>query len=255
MQISEQIFGKSWNTISNEDITHFFKVEVSESTYLECKSYSSNGAIEKKFVGITRAICAMLNSEGGIVIWGAPREDRKVIQGQGTRSVFMGDLTYLPDDLDKDWIANKINDSIVPLPSGILIKILKFELGSVVLFQVPKSEYRPHQTKDVYYMRLDGQSKPAPHHYVEALFKREKLARLSGHIRVERGNKIHEKASFPFTVYIFNRSKAVTDINIHARLNVDIGELGWYRTSPNQHATENGKKSLVLYRKGEPLHY
>ena len=34
-------------------------------------------------------------------------------------------------------------------------------------------------------MRMDGQSRPAPHHYVEALFKQIKYPNLEGYIKFD----------------------------------------------------------------------
>lgn len=117
MKYASVILGKDLSELAYADIEKYFHVEREESDQAEFKSYVANGSIDSKISGLVRTVAALLNSDGGILIWGAPigekeqRGDRKV-------TVFKGELTSLPQEFsDKDWIISKIVDKIVPLPA------------------------------------------------------------------------------------------------------------------------------------------
>mgnify|MGYP000881575833 FL=1 len=184
MNYSKNYFGKNLTELSYTDIENFFIEEKKESNSLEFKSYSTeNGNLNKSIESITKGICAFLNSEGGILIWGAPkgikRENRQ-------EKVFIGDLSPVPELKEKDWLINKISDSITPLPIGVNVQTLDKNDSYVYVFEIQQSKYCPHQFKNTYYARLDGQTKPAPHYLIEALFKKITFPQIEGFIGLDK---------------------------------------------------------------------
>ena len=74
MTYSKLYFGKELIELTYDDIENYFVDEKDESNKIEYKSYHNPD--EKNHTenenGVVKAICGLLNSEGGIVIWGAP---------------------------------------------------------------------------------------------------------------------------------------------------------------------------------------
>lgn len=173
-------FSKPLADLQYADIEHFFTKEHSESDQIEFKSFSPNGSLESKLLGVIEGIAAFLNSSGGLLIWGAPEGVK--VEGRKEKA-FIGSLTNLPLTIEKDWLISKIADKIIPLPRGFRVQLIACVTGQVAVFEVDESPYAPHQTDNRYYMRLDGQNKPAPHHYIEALFKRVTFPRLEMHLK------------------------------------------------------------------------
>lgn len=167
--------GIAWNEMSYARIQIFFESPQKEDDRLEFKSYGEK-PLDEWCKDLAKEICAFLNSDGGILIWGAPKE----LKGNGPKSCH-GNLTNVPifetDDLVRR-IAGKINE----LPRGLQVKHLTDGTGNIYVFQIEVSEYRPHQTDDRYYMRINGESRPAPHHYIEALMKRVRYPDLRGRL-------------------------------------------------------------------------
>jgi len=83
-------------------------------------------------------------------------------------------------------------------------------------------------------MRLDGQSRPAPHHYIEALFRKVTYPRLRGHIII---NSCQLFAGNQYVIdvscYIFNMSKLQNEHNIYLQLCTDIGSINYKNISNN----------------------
>lgn len=183
MKYASVILGKDLNELVYLDLENYFSVEREESDQVEFKSYVENGSLDSKISALVRTVAALLNSDGGILIWGAPmgekqqRGDRKVV-------IFKGVLTNLPQEYtDKDWIISKIVDKIVPLPAGVRVQIIRDSARCAAVFEVDKSPYSPHQADEKYFMRLDGQTRAAPHHCVEALFNRVSYPHLEAYIK------------------------------------------------------------------------
>lgn len=160
-------FGKRLEDLKIEDLQNYFLTERIETDQLEFKSINPVGNILEKFVAVERTVCAFLNSIGGLLIWGAPKGVNIDL-----KKTFHGDLTFFDQVLEKDFIVSKISDNITPLPNQIRCKVFPVPNKCVILIEVDQSKYPPHQTKNTYFMRIDGQTRPAPHHYIEALFKK-----------------------------------------------------------------------------------
>ncbi len=179
MGYAKSFLGKELYEISYADIEYFFKDVKEESDKIEFKSFYSNDDkhFNHKESGIIRAICGMLNSDGGLIIWGAPMG--KSISGRKEK-IYEGNLSPLEISIEKDAFISKISTVITPSPKGIKFQRLEKNNKFVYLIEIPQSEYAPHQYNNVYWMRLDGQTRAAPHHYIEALFKKITYPNLQG---------------------------------------------------------------------------
>ncbi|MEM9895307.1 MAG: ATP-binding protein [Bacteroidota bacterium] len=173
-----QLFDKPIGEISTEDIIKYFEVEREETASIEFKS--GEVTIEDLF----KEIAAFLNTEGGLVIVGAPRE-RKVTKGKKKFNVCQGELTY-SSFRSKDWLFQKISTNISPVPLGFKIVELISEKGTIYLIDVPQSKIPPHQANSDgrYYLRLESEAKPAPHGLVQALFDKRRKPELSANIEL-----------------------------------------------------------------------
>lgn len=182
MDYSSNFFGKKLEELTYADIVFFFNTDQDETDTIEFKSFNAaHGNIEASLDGIRKGISAMLNSNGGIIIWGAP--EGRVIEGKKEK-VFGGELSPVNVLIEKDRLINKISSSIIPLPVGVNVNILNDGENYIYIFEIQKSSYSPHQFKNVYYARLDGQSQPAPHYLVEALFRKITYPNIQGYIKL-----------------------------------------------------------------------
>lgn len=164
----EKIFQKDQDKITLEDVKNFFSEEQEETPVLEFKS--GKVAIEK----ICDEISAFLNTEGGLIIVGSPRELVKEI-GKNKIKICSGDLELSPF-ASADWLQMKFYALITPPPIGINIKEFLTPEGNVFLIDVPQSTNPPHQSSDTgkYFIRLEKEAKAAPHGLVKALFDKRK---------------------------------------------------------------------------------
>ncbi len=228
MIYTKNYFGKEKiEDITYEDVVNFFSEERQESDKIEFKSFVTSiesnrkgDSIKEKESGVIKSISGFLNSEGGLLIWGAPTG--KNVAGKKEK-VFIGELSLVEQLYEKDQLISKLTDSITPIPRGVLFHRIENEEKYIYLLETPKSEYSPHQYKDGFYMRIDGQTKPAPYHYIEALFKKIKYPNLNGYIKPRNWQLVNNQYIFDFSVIIFNHSKLQNDFNLLYRLICDMG--------------------------------
>lgn len=166
----EDIISKPISGLQFEDIRNFFAGSPREGQHLEFKS----GEVELS--KLQKEICAFLNSEGGVLILGAPRE------GDPSANPV---LSHHPDSTS---LHQQILNGIVPVPAGIKVLQLPAEGGSVFLVEVPASDIRPHQLpgSGTYYIRQGAVSRPALHEEVERMFMEQRKAVLDLQIEIER---------------------------------------------------------------------
>jgi len=230
---STLIFGKSWEDISLEDIQYFFQREQTESDRLEFKSFPGNYTAQKEEdKKVLKTICGFLNSDGGILIWGAP-EDQGTSVEPGRR--FTGPLTPTSHFHEKDAFIAKIANRIVPSPKGIRFKSIPIGGKFIYLIEVPLSEFSPHQFENVYHMRMDAQTVAAPHHYIEALFRKISFPRLEAYLRID--DYLPETAdlfSVKCTITFMNFSRYQNDENLHCRIISDQGKIMGLSGTPGQ---------------------
>lgn len=216
MDFSTPYFGKSLEELGYQDIVNFFVDAKEESTRIEFKAFSRRyGNFNDNLDGVIRGICAFLNSEGGILIWGAPVGVQ--LPGQSAK-IFQGTLSPLEELKDKDWLISKISDLITPLPIGINVKVLQNGSDVVYIFEIQPSNYSPHQFKNTYLARLDGQTKPAPHYLIEALFKKIRYPNIEGFIKLERVSNNGTNYFLDISIFIFNFSQLQNEENFSYRL-------------------------------------
>ncbi len=201
--LSELIFGKKLAEITFEDLQNFFKEEQEETSLLEFKS---GGVLVDD---IYKEVCAFLNTEGGVIIIGAPREGKKKPTPKTEVTICQGEL--IPSNFrGKDWLMTSIVSNISPPPTNIKIQEFHSEEGSYFILEVPQSMTPPHQSNrdSRYYIRMEREAKPAPHGVVEALFSRRQKPklRISGDI-----SKLKDDKGYELSISIGNESQYPTE--------------------------------------------
>lgn len=223
MSFSKQYFDNELTDLTSQDLIKFFESKQIESIHLEFKQYNPR-ANQDLFYFILPGITAFLNSEGGLLIFGAPKPTQ-----ENKKEFYQGELTPFPPDFipDKDTIIRKISDNIRSMPLGIKFHLVEFDSGLVAVFEVPQSQIKPHQFNDRYLVRLDGQNKPAPHYLIEALFKQVKMADIRSFIKVTKCQYLgfnNDTLLFEFNLHLINFTEFQNEKNVRFRLIVD-GEM------------------------------
>lgn len=164
------IFGKTLYDIKLEDVQKFFSEEQEETATLEFKS--GDVSLEQVYV----EIAAFLNTDGGLLIIGAPKETKR-IDGAVERTFCKGDLTVSKLAKSKDSLAQKIGSHVIPASHEIRIHQIAYLEGSIFLIEVSQSLSPPHQVAEDgrYYVRMDRRSIPATHGFVSALFNKRRV--------------------------------------------------------------------------------
>lgn len=227
MTYSKLYFGKEAKEITYSDIENFFIAEKEESNKIEFKSYHNlegKNHTEKEN-GVIQAICGLLNSEGGLVIWGAPVGQS--IQGKKEK-IFKGALSPVEKLVEKDSFISRVTDLITPSPRGVTFQTFENAGRFVYLIDVEQSWYSPHQFRNVYYMRIDGQTRPAPHHFIEALFRKVTFPKLEGYIKIDSVKTEGNKCILQLSYFIYNKSKLQNEHEIYSRLFVSTGKFANY---------------------------
>lgn len=237
-----KIFNKDSENITLDIIRDFFSTPQEETSVLEFKS----GGVE--IIDIYKEITAFLNTEGGLLIIGAPREKRKKIN-KNEITICEGELTY-SNFKNKDWIYQKIASNITPTPINLAIKEFISEDGGVFLIDVPQSTNPPHQSSadGKYYIRLEREAKPAPHGIVQALFDKRKVPKIISEIEIESSDDLRDKIS----IYIRNRSIIPAD---KVSYKVEVFNVNNIRSDLNFHLVENnlGSRYTMSYNTNEVL--
>lgn len=247
MKYSQIQFGIDLYNLVYNDIVQFFDTEKEENLNLEFKSYPVLGSAQEKENAVMKAICGLLNSEGGIVIWGAPTEVRDA-QGNTTAQ---GALTPFNTNLDRDRLINKISSLVIPLPIGIRVQQLNDANGdSIFIIEVEKSNQKPHQFKNNYYIRLDGQTKVAPHYLIEAMMKSIDFPMIRGHIKLKNINLIANNVVLSFVKVFFNTSQFNNEINFFYRI---VAIPGVIRIGDNTYSGDYTNDSLKIMSHGRPI--
>lgn len=171
MSAAEAIFQKDLYKITREDLESFFAEPQEENAILEFKEGNTD------LVKLHDEVAAFLNTEGGLLIYGAPREIEhpskkgyKIAQGALTAAKVR----------DRDVIMRSLGTGISPAPTTVRIAEIEIDGGSVYLLEVGQSSHPPHQVtgSGKYHIRLEREAKHAPHGIVEALFFRRQKPQL-----------------------------------------------------------------------------
>lgn len=242
MTYSKLYFGKEINELNYDDIENFFIEEKEESNKIEFKSYynpDEKNHTEKEN-GVVRAICGLLNSEGGIVIWGSPIGEK--VEGKKEK-IFKGELSPSDKLIEKDSFISRTTDLLTPAPIGINFQCLEKNGKYIYIIDVKQSIYSPHQFRNTYYMRIDGQTKPAPHHFIEALFHKISFPKLEGYLKIESVNQNGSEYILELTSMIFNKSKLQNEHNIYYRILILPGKFSYYQNDL--------RKDRIYYNPGD----
>ena len=248
MSITNSITGINIEDITLENLTNFFIDEKEESDIFELKSFVERGQnnYNHKENGVLKTICGFLNSSGGLIIWGAPVG---LIPKGRTEKVFTGALSPVERNLEKDAFIGKITNRIIPTPTDIKFKkITVAENQFAYLLEVPESKTKPHQFDNRYFMRLDGQTKVAPHHYIEALFKQIKYPELGGYIKFGRLSSNGGLCFLNIMVFIFNHSPLQNEENVSFNLTINRGTF-------HNHNVPNGDDRISYHLDGHQLRF
>ncbi|MFN8395268.1 MAG: ATP-binding protein [Bacteroidia bacterium] len=253
MNYSENIFGKSLTDLKYSDIEDFFQEEREESNIIEFKSFSTkHGKIETSLDGVFRGICAFLNSDGGILILGAPEGTK--VEGKPEK-VFFGNLSPVPQLIGKDQIMNKASDLISPLPIGVAMQTINKEGNYIYIFEVQKSSYSPHQFRNIYYARLDGQTKVAPHYLIEALFKKITFPQIEAFVNLLKIYHDGTNYLLDIEIYIFNFSPLQNEENMTYRVMCGQGHFAKSKNPVHQHMYSMGGHQLIHKGLIDILHF
>jgi hypothetical protein len=107
-------------------------------------------------------------------------------------------------------------------------------------------------------MRIDGQCKPAPHHYVEALFKKSSYPNLECYLRIDEVEVSKTNYRVQFSVMIWNWTPLQNEEQLSFRILTDVGRferrsaVGFtqlYRSEGAELVKENAK---AVFYYGEP---
>lgn len=270
MNFVDYYIGKNLSSIEITDLQTYFQDVKHESDTIEYKSYfiRHQNNHKHKENSIIKTICGMLNSEGGMIIWGSPIEQTN---DQTQRKEFNGELSLLDRIIDKDSFVSRISQSIVPLPTGIKLRIATNGNECACVIEVQKSESRPHRFDGRYWVRLDGQTQLAPHHYVEALIKEVRYPIIECYLKVEEYKKEEwtlyglgfqrgkQYIWIAIRYYIFNWSGHINEEDVMLQI---VTERGKFLESIYPHKSSNYRFEGKVYRPsnvhdilyyGEPL--
>lgn len=264
MSLCNTYFGKEREDLTYQDIVNYFLEPKEESDKIEFKSFSDRENLKKQYDPVCRTISAFLNSAGGILIWGAPAG--KEIEGKKEK-IFKGDLAPINEVLEQDALVSKLSDLINPLNNNIKVKILPNEDTCVCVFEIERDFHTAHQFKNTYYMRLDGQTRAAPHHYIEALMKQVKYPDLGGYLKInsfnqDRSNRFlgpnMESYILNLSLTIFNWSIVQNELNLNVSMACDKYAFNNYTIgSPlaTGYSYANSGHILLISDANNVLHY
>lgn len=172
-----KFLGKKLEDITIDDLLEYFSVEQEETTTIEFKS--GEVSLEK----IYPEICAFLNTNGGILIVGAPK--KSIIKN---KEIYKGNLIPSKDIKSSFILSQKISSAIVPAGLNITIKELDYQDGKVYVLDIPQSKYPPHQNSldGKYYIRLESETTKAPHGLIQALFNKRQYPNLKADLFIKK---------------------------------------------------------------------
>ena len=224
MSIVQELLGKSVADLSFQAIESYFTDERIETDRLEFKTYRARNDDEhvKAENKIIEAISSFLNSSGGLVIWGAAEGEKRDVGGKWVK-VFKGALQPVTKEIEKDSFIRRMASLIIPTPSRVQFHPLKDNTSStpsfIYLIEVEQSPYSPHQFDKKYFMRLDGVNHPAPHHYLEALFRKITYPNLTGKILHQHCTKVGDNTMrIMFMIEIHNLTAYQNEENLYIRV-------------------------------------
>lgn len=173
MNTSDLSFFENIHAIDLTSLADYFSENRIESQNLEFKS--GEATIDK----ILKEVAALLNTQGGVLIIGAPRELDRAGNQPGT---CRGPLTFSSFE-SVETLKTYLSHDIVPPPPRLELAQLKDAEHNVFLVKIPPSPMGPHQVlgNGKYYIRDGDKSRPATHREVEKMF----VNRLRGNLDLQ----------------------------------------------------------------------
>lgn len=172
-----------FSQMSIDEMRNFFRDEQEESATLEFKTGDVSMA------KIFKEVSAFANTDGGVIIVGAPKEVEipAANNSKERRKMCKGDLEPSTEDMTNDVFLQKLQTGITPAVMGVKIKRIEDSGRYMYVIGVPKSMYSPHQVAaaGTYYVRVGTMSSPAPHGLVEALFNKVTPIKLETRLKFE----------------------------------------------------------------------
>ena len=253
--ITQQILGKTVGEVTYADVLKYFQQDRKESVQLEFKSYvdPTGKAAKHNLEGVFEGICAMLNSDGGLIIWGAPVG---TVKPGDPEMVFSGPLTSVATDYGEDQLNDLILGNVQEIPPKVQFKKLPDGNSRIYVIEVPRSPYAPHQYKGTYYARFGASTRVAPHYLVQALMRQITFPNIGISLTF---HKIYRDTNGVVTVLLiatfknYSRLQNERDLvmSIYTSKGVFI-DRGLDRLVPV--ITEKGRQ-LVLHSAAAQLHY
>lgn len=236
---AQNFFGKPLRDLTHKDIATYFAIERAETDLIEYKSFPQNPNWDDIIKTVCKAICGFLNGNGGILVFGAPAG---VIPDGKKEKIFIGQLTPTKTVKGGDWLINKISTEISPMPKDVKVQQIEDESGAIYIIQIEESTFKPHQWNHAYYIRLDGQTKPAPHFIVQALMREIKYPDIRAVIAARNGSSTSKDISINFSIGLFNFSQFQNEHDLNYRIML-LGAVfaDWRLTLPNRYSSfDNG---------------
>ncbi len=259
MDFSSLHFSKPLAELTYADISGFFSKGRTESATLEFKSFPERSHFDQGLQKVARGISSFLNSTGGILIWGAPKG---APQNETANDIFMGQLCPVKDYVTKDTLINRINALISPLAPGLEVQILSDANGYIYVFEVQESSIKPHQFDYRYYIRLDGQTHPAPHYLVDAMIKKISYPDIAGVIKfheLQKTSNNQQETVMAIEIGVFNFSPFQNEESVSFRLTCSGGfftrSRGFLVNAMKNPSYTNGGKGLSYEDFANVLHY
>lgn len=203
------------------DIKGLIKNKVEENLHLDYKAAGSLQNTDGKKTEIAKDVCAMANSDGGIIIYGMAEFSEP-------------DKKYLPEkispinrtEFSKEWLENVINSNISPRIDGLVIIPIPLENEQKVVYvvDIPKSTTAHQNTKDYkYYKRYNFSSVPMLAYEIQDVMNRNKHPEIILEFIIEKypykqttevvENKLAKyQSAFPKTSIVTNENKETTFI-------------------------------------------
>jgi hypothetical protein len=162
MGFTEKWIGKSMSQgITREDVQSFVARELQENLSLEYKSIATLKEPQK----LRKAICALANSDGGLIIVG-------VSEKKSGGKHLPGKLEWSDNPAwNKEWLQDVTLNQIRPPIRGVqILPVSNSANGTLFLIEVPASTNPPHMADGAYYFRNAAESLPMEHYQVADAF-------------------------------------------------------------------------------------
>lgn len=219
MTIVEEVLNVPLHLINEEWLNSFFAQNQEENIRLEFKSFDS--ANWKK--GVSKAICAFANTNGGVIIFGAPQESTDNATG---RKFSIGPLVPI-NGVEKDTIVRSMASNIDPPQNKVIYDFINVTGGSVAIIQVPKVEADPcmyiYDKKNQYLWRNEAESVPAHHSYVSLMFRGARYCDFKCNLIVETCsfNAASQLFTLKVSIRLINASKYIISHGLFVNITTD----------------------------------